>query len=271
MSSLNGQFISNVTKNIYNSDPSFFRHVFNYNEKNGQVTFKQVLVNKATATSNVRQVTTGAPATMEGYNEGYVNSTNSSTNTAGTGATGNVGSTNSSQNITNHSSSTSGGDLDKIFQEAAEKYNVDVRLLKAIGKVESGFNPKAVSPAGAKGIMQLMPANCKEYGITDPFDPRQNIMGGAREISGYLKKYNGNLDLALAAYNAGPGNVAKYGGVPPFKETQNFIKKVRSYMQTEIVIGGSHGHVNKKDEEKANERLDKITYDKNVANIKIRY
>lgn len=267
MSSLNGQFISDVTKSIYQSDPSFFRNVFNYNQKNGNVTFKQVLVNK-TATAQTRQHMASAPATMDGFNEGYVNSTQP--NHSSTNNTGNVSNNSPVQGTHNNSNKNSASyDMNEIFEEAAKKYNVDVRLLKAIGKVESGFNPKAVSPAGAKGVMQLMPANCKQEGITDPFDPRQNIMGGAKEIAGYLKKYNGNLDLALAAYNAGIGNVAKYGGVPPFKETQNFIKKVRHYMQVDLVIPNSHGHVNKKEQDKANERLDKITYDKNVAKVRM--
>lgn len=124
--------------------------------------------------------------------------------------------------------------MDAIFEEAAQKYNVPVNLLKAIGKAESDFDAKAVSSAGAQGVMQLMPETSKEYGITDPFDARSNIMGGAREISEKLQRYNGNLDLALAAYNAGSGNVRKYGGVPPFKETRNYLVKVKKYMGMDI-------------------------------------
>lgn len=121
--------------------------------------------------------------------------------------------------------------LDEIFTEAAEKYNVPVELLKAVGKAESGFDAKAVSRCGAQGIMQLMPATAASLGVTDPFDPEQNIMGGAKYLAGLLNKYDGNASLALAAYNAGSGNVAKYGGIPPFKETQNYVKKVLSYMR----------------------------------------
>lgn len=127
--------------------------------------------------------------------------------------------------------------LDSIFEEAAQVYHVDVNLLKAIGKAESDFDANAKSSAGAMGIMQLMPATAREYGITNPYDPKQNIMGGAREISTLLKRYDGDLELALAGYNAGIGNVAKYGGVPPFRETQNYIKKVTSYLQTPITTG----------------------------------
>ena len=121
--------------------------------------------------------------------------------------------------------------LDEIFNNAAKEYNVSVELLKAIGKAESGFNSNAVSRSGAQGVMQLMPATAKELGVTDSFDAQQNIMGGAKYISGLLKKYDGNTKLALAAYNAGSGNVKKYGGILPFEETQNYVKKVINYMQ----------------------------------------
>lgn len=120
-------------------------------------------------------------------------------------------------------------DLDQIFERAAQKYNVPVNLLKAIAKVESGFNPNAVSYAGACGIMQLMPATASYLGVTDSFDPEQSIMGGAKYMSQMLDMYNGDTTLALAAYNAGCGNVNKYGGVPPFAETQTYVKKVQEY------------------------------------------
>lgn len=121
--------------------------------------------------------------------------------------------------------------LDEIFDKAASEYEVPVELLKAIGKAESGFDPKAVSRCGAQGVMQLMPATAKSLGVTDSFDAEQNIMGGAKYISGLLKRYDGNTKLALAAYNAGSGNVKKYGGIPPFEETQNYVKKVVNFMQ----------------------------------------
>lgn len=124
--------------------------------------------------------------------------------------------------------------MDDIFDKAAKKYNVPVNLVKAIGKAESNFNAKAVSRSGAQGVMQLMPATAKELGVTDSFDAEQNIMGGTKYISGLLKKYNGNTKLALAAYNAGSGNVAKYGGIPPFKETQNYVVKVTNFMNDNI-------------------------------------
>jgi hypothetical protein len=120
--------------------------------------------------------------------------------------------------------------LDSIFSEASEKYKVPVNLLKAIGKQESGFDANAVSRCGAQGIMQLMPATAASLGVTDSFDAEQNIMGGAKYISQLLDKYDGNSSLALAAYNAGSNNVAKYGGIPPFKETQDYVKKVLGYL-----------------------------------------
>ncbi|BCJ96083.1 hypothetical protein acsn021_36520 [Anaerocolumna cellulosilytica] len=127
--------------------------------------------------------------------------------------------------------------MDQIFAEAAKKYNVSENLLKAIGKAESGYNANAVSRSGAQGVMQLMPATAEYLGVTDSFDAEQNIMGGAKYISELLNKYNGNTSLALAAYNAGMGNVSKYGGIPPFEETQNYVKKVTGYMNQGVSAG----------------------------------
>ena len=120
-------------------------------------------------------------------------------------------------------------DLDAIFNEAASKYGVDAKFLKAIAKCESDFSAECTSRSGAMGIMQLMPQTAASLGVTNAYDPYQNIMGGARYISEKLTQYNGDKSLALAAYNAGSGNVAKYGGIPPFKETQNYVAKVMAY------------------------------------------
>ena len=127
--------------------------------------------------------------------------------------------------------------MDAIFQEAAEKYNVPVKLLMAVGKAESGYNADAVSSAGAQGVMQLMPATAAALGVEDAFDARSNIMGGARYLAQKLQQYNGDIDLTLAAYNAGSGNVAKYGGVPPFEETINYISRIKGYMGQELTTG----------------------------------
>ena len=116
-------------------------------------------------------------------------------------------------------------ELEEIFQQAADTYQIPVNLLKAVAKAESDFNPNCVSSAGAVGIMQLMPATASELGVKDLYDPQQNIMGGAKELAGNLDYYNGDVSLALAAYNAGKGAVKKYGGIPPYTETQNYVKK----------------------------------------------
>lgn len=129
--------------------------------------------------------------------------------------------------------------MDVIFEEAASTYGVSVDLLKAVAKAESNFNPSAVSHAGAIGVMQLMPATASSLGVADPFDARQNIMGGAKYLKSNLEKYGGDVSLALAAYNAGPGSVAKYGGIPPYAETQNYVKKVTSYMSGSPLYAGT--------------------------------
>jgi soluble lytic murein transglycosylase-like protein len=119
---------------------------------------------------------------------------------------------------------------DHIIKEAAEKYDLDPAMIKAVMQAESAFNAMAVSPVGALGLMQLMPAVAKELGVTDPLDPRQNIMGGSEHLKKMLTSTRGNVPLALASYNAGPGNVKKYRGIPPFKETRNYVKKITALL-----------------------------------------
>lgn len=134
-------------------------------------------------------------------------------------------------NATSSGSVSSPKNLEEYFKEASETYGVDINLLKAIARQESNFNPSATSSAGAMGVMQLMPSTAKGLGVTNAYDAQENIMGGAKLMAQNLKKYNGDVSLALAAYNAGGGNVDKYGGIPPFKETQNYVKKVLGYYQ----------------------------------------
>lgn len=138
--------------------------------------------------------------------------------------------------------STKYGDyLEQIFQKASDTYNVSKDLLKAMAKAESNFRADATSYCGAMGIMQLMPGTASSLGVTDAYDPEQNIMGGAQYISRLLEKYNGNLSYAVAAYNAGSGNVDKYGGIPPFKETQNYVAKILQYLEEGVTIPDSSG------------------------------
>lgn len=126
--------------------------------------------------------------------------------------------------------------LEQIFDKASRTYNVPKNLIKAIAKTESDFRPNVTSKAGAQGIMQIMPSTAQELGVTDAYDPYQNIMGGTKYFSQLLQKYEGNINLALAAYNAGTNNVAKYGGIPPFEETQNFVVKINGYMNAGIDV-----------------------------------
>lgn len=119
---------------------------------------------------------------------------------------------------------------EEIIQEAAEKYGVDPALIRAVMQAESAFHPYAVSRAGAEGLMQLMPDLSDEMGVSDAFDPRENIMGGVRYLKRLLDYHDGDLDLTLASYNAGPGNVERYGGVPPFRETRNYVKTIKGIL-----------------------------------------
>jgi hypothetical protein len=116
--------------------------------------------------------------------------------------------------------------IDAHIRDAAERYGVPEQLVAALIRVESGFNPRAVSPKGARGLMQLMPATASQLGVRNAFDPAENIDGGVRHLRGLIERYENDLPLALAAYNAGAGAVAQYGGIPPYAETQQYVTRI---------------------------------------------
>jgi membrane-bound lytic murein transglycosylase B len=123
---------------------------------------------------------------------------------------------------------------DKLIVAAAKKFDVDAALVSAVIKAESDFNPREMSNKGARGLMQLMPATAARFGVTDAFDPEANIYAGVRYLRWLLQTFDGNADLAVAAYNAGEGNVWKYKGVPPFRETITYIHRIAKHIRNAI-------------------------------------
>ncbi|ENW95212.1 hypothetical protein F904_00504 [Acinetobacter dispersus] len=121
--------------------------------------------------------------------------------------------------------------FDSLIRQAAQQHGVSEGLIKAVMHTESGFNINARSPVGAQGLMQLMPATARRFNVNNAYDPQQNIFAGAKYLSWLLKRFNGDTRLAIAAYNAGEGNVDKYGGIPPFRETQDYVRRVTSRYQ----------------------------------------
>ena len=138
----------------------------------------------------------------------------------------NISYTSSSNGFSAPSSSGNRNSYDHIIRSASQKYGVDTGLIKAVMHTESGFNINARSPVGAQGLMQLMPATARRFNVNNAYDPAQNIDGGARYLSWLIKRFKGDVRLALAGYNAGEGNVDKYNGIPPFRETQDYVRRV---------------------------------------------
>lgn len=127
--------------------------------------------------------------------------------------------------------------IEHAIQRAAERYNIPSELIQSVVRCESNFKPEALSHAGAQGLMQLMPATAGDLGVTDPFDIQQNVDGGTRYLRQMLDRFEGDIESALAAYNAGPGTVSRYGGIPPYRETQAYVEKVMRYAAREKING----------------------------------
>jgi soluble lytic murein transglycosylase-like protein len=136
--------------------------------------------------------------------------------------------------------SASNPELDSLIRKAAGRHQVDPDLIHAIVRVESGYDSQAVSSKGAMGLMQLIPATATRFGVENPFDPRQNIEGGTSYLKYLLGLFDGNLALSLAAYNAGENSVLREGGIPPFPETQDYVRKVQSFYQPALALEPSH-------------------------------
>ena len=142
--------------------------------------------------------------------------------------------------ISDKKTETSRSEINELIEKYADKNGLDSDFVKAVIKQESGFNPNATSKCGAMGLMQLMPSTAEGLGVTNAYDAEQNIEGGTKYLKGLMDRFDNNKSLALAAYNAGPNAVKKYGGIPPYMETQNYVKNVlNSYDKMKEGVNGS--------------------------------
>lgn len=184
-------------------------NMYIYKDKGGQV-----LLTNVNPSGNFDKFTKKVKVTYYKNSNTYDGSNNSSTsNNYGSSAASNSGSRNA---------------YDSYIRASAERHGVDPGLMKAMMHTESAFNPNARSPVGAQGLMQLMPATARRFKVNNPWNPADNIEGSAKYIAWLMRRFNNNVEYAIAGYNAGEGNVDKYGGIPPFKETRNYVQKVMS-------------------------------------------
>ena len=189
-----------------------------YKDKSGQA----LLTNVSPSGQNFQKYTKHVKTTY--YKSSSVNTSNASS------YSNNYGSSNYS--AATASSSRSRDAYDSYIRASAARHGVDPALMKAMMHTESAFNPNARSPVGAQGLMQLMPATARRFSVNNPWNPAENIEGSAKYIAWLMRRFNGNVEHAVAGYNAGEGNVDKYGGIPPFKETRNYVKSVMSRYHT---------------------------------------
>ena len=205
----------NLNVNLYNDITNSIRSSLNFNPN--------LSLNLP---SNAPVASPNSDTSTQGISE-----TNSAGSVYGTDGTGQMSFATILENFTNNPPEDISEEMTAAIASAADMYQLDPSLIRAVIQTESGGNPNAVSPAGAQGLMQLMPATARSLGVEDSFDVWENIHGGSRYIRQMLDRFDGDLELALAAYNAGAGNVERFGGVPPFRETQNYIPRIQRHKQ----------------------------------------
>lgn len=210
----------------YDMAMNYYRQLMQNQEVTKNVQNK---INKVEDSTTLTETANATTSTNKSEGQTFESLVNEASSNVSAGETYNVGGYNitipSLSNTTVQNTIKNLG-LDEIITKASEKYNVPEALIYKVIETESYFNTNCVSSAGATGLMQIMPFNNEYLGISDATDPYQNIMGGVKLLKQYIDMYDGDLKLGLAAYNAGPGNVNKYNGVPPFNETQNYIRKI---------------------------------------------